>query len=413
VANIHSQLEVRFPRLNYSLYGQGIEGRVESCSITSDFLTACDGFTVTYNDIDPNFWPEAQPLEIYLDGALQLIGRAEDVHRGGGKTTATITGRDYLADLTQCDVDASFVAKTGMTLEQVLLNVMAPCGITSIATPLERNSTRSKATGGNRSIADTKLKKLTAKQVHDLRPKPGEKVFAYANRLVVRCGATIQPSVRRNEIVLQGPTYDDSLPRPKIISRHGSPQNQGNNAIAPESIRKWSEVPTYMMCANQTKRVMDTKTAHNIFEIDIKEKAAQFFNLSNPEFANIFGIMLQGRILPGQTRAQSLEGGDLYRLRYLRDLKSRDQDQIDGFGYRMLANVLKDTLHYTTKVRGGSDENTGLIWSVDTQADVEDDTNRVWEKLWISSKVLDWSTSGVVNALTCWRPKTFQPEIPD
>lgn len=413
--NVHAELEVQFPRLNRSLYGGSRpDATIEAASFASDFLLATDAFSVTYYDNDPNFWPELQPVEIYLDGALQFVGRAEVVKRGGGKgTTATITGRDYLADLTECDVDPSFVVKTGMTLEQCLLQVLSPCGITQITTPNERNATRSKSNPGNTSIAQSKLKKLTARQVHDLRPRPGEKCFAFANRLVVRSGATIQPGLHRNEIVLQGPSYDDSVKRPKIISRKGPQQSSGNNAIEPVSERNWASVPTLLLCANQVKRVMDVKTARNIFERDVRERASEYFDAATPEMRNILSLILRGRTKPGQARAQSIEGGDVYRLRYARDAKSRTQEQLDGFGYRTLATALKDTLKYSVKLRGLTDNNTGLIWTPDSLVDVEDDANRVWEKLWVSSRFVNWSTSGVTVSLEALRPKTFVVEIPE
>jgi hypothetical protein len=416
--NVHANLEVRFPRLNpggkeYTLYGQGVNGKIEAASFASDFLLACDAFSITYLDDDPDFWPEAQPMEIYLDGALQFLGRAEVVKRGGGKSTANITGRDYLLDLTECDVDASFAAKTGMTLEQCLLEVLSPCGITSITTPIERNAARSKSRPGNAAAAKTTLRKITAREVHDLRPRPGEKCFAYANRLVVRAGATIQPGMRRSEIVVQGPTYDYSTLRPQVISRRGPLQRSGNNAINPESERNWSAVPSYLLCANQTKRVMDVKTSRNVFERDVREHAADYFDVTTPEFRNILALMAQGRILPGHPRSQSTDGGDIYRLRYVRDVKSRTQEQLDGFGYRALATALKDTLKYTAKFRGLTDDNTGVIWTHDSMVDVQDDINRVWDSLWVSARHIDWSTAGVSVGIECLRPSTFQIEIPD
>jgi hypothetical protein len=158
---------------------------------------------------------------------------------------------------------------------------------------------------------------------------------------------------------------------------------------------------------------MDVKTARNTFERDVREHAAEFFDTTTPEFRNILALMIQGRILPGKPRTQSMDGGDVYRLRYVRDVKSRTQEELDGFGYRTLATALKDTLKYTAKFRGITDDNTGLAWTHDTMVDVEDDINRIWEPLWVSARHVDWSTSGVTVGIECLRPKTFQFEIPD
>jgi hypothetical protein len=109
--------EARFPGLNISLK-DGAGGEVIDWSLDTDFLTATDAWSITLVDDRPlPRWYELQQVEIYIEGKRHLIGRCDRTERGAEGSIIKIEGRDYLADMTECNIDPSLTFRAGISLE--------------------------------------------------------------------------------------------------------------------------------------------------------------------------------------------------------------------------------------------------------------------------------------------------------
>lgn len=392
-----SRFEARFPGMPKSLM-DGQDGVVESWSIKSDFLTATDEWSLTFYDIaDEPDWYEQQPVELYVDGRLQLIGRCDKSRRGGENSSVTLTGRDYIADLIECSLDPTFIVKSGADLESSLLLAMAPCGITSIVTPERRNEVR---TGGQ--FAKKKYNKMFLREHH---ADEGISMYGWGSRQAARNGFTIQPGNSRSEICLQRPSYDDPTIG-KIIAKRGKTRSPGNNVIGGSGVaeRNHSTIATYLLAAAQQGETGEQKQAAR-HKWDLNAVVELF---PNTELRQIFQLSLPGRRLPKDTKGLSISSGGLYRLRYFRDKDSRSQEQISAAASRMIAQMLKETLKYTVKLKGTTDPFTGKTWGIDCMVDVDDDLARVHEPLWIPNRTFQGERHGVTTTLEMWRPRTFQ-----
>lgn len=402
----HPTFEARFPLLKKSLFGQGADGCVESWSLASDFLTPTDAWDLTFVDVDIDpVWYEMQPVEVYVDGRLQLIGRCDKSRRGSKDgSTVQLWGRDYLADMTTCNIDPLLTIKKDMTLQNALLAAMAPAGITSIDSPLDRNNERTGGTGG-------KDIKLTQKQVTDYKPRDMDSIFSWSNRLSARESYTIQCANRREAVVLQGPTYSGK-PVGKIAAYKDPAKKIGNNVIDSWADRDFSEIPSYMIGAAQSGRAKERRTKSS----KIYDMADIVSHLGFTELKQMFAACVaKGRWVPDPAQVRdSAQLGYLYRLRHYRDKESRSPAQLNGACARMRAEALKQTLVYEAKLKGSRDPNTGKTWAIDTLVDVDDDRARVHETLWIASRGMSVQRrQGCETQIKCWRPHTFQIQPED
>lgn len=397
--NIGTVFEARFPNLGKSLKYGTPDACVTQWSIKSDFLTPTDGWSLTFLDLDSEpTWFELQPVELYVDGRLQLLGRCDVSRRGGKDSLVELSGRDYLADLTMCSVDPSFTVRAGATLEGTLLLAMGPCGIVAIDGASERNSAR---TGG---LASPKVT-LTAKQLQDLKPGDGDSIFSWCNKIAARYALTIQPANRRNAIVLQKPSYGGT-PIGKIISRKGGQASAANMLNGSGSaVRDYAEIPTYILTAGQGGQTGEARG-----------KPGKYWEMSTvaqslgEEFNRIVSATQTGRRIPKDVVGTEIDSSKLYRLKYFRDKRSRTQEEITAAAVRVAANALKASLVYSCELKGTTTEpdGNGYTWAPDAEVDVDDDLARVHERLWIASREFAGGPGGTVTKLECWRPGSFQ-----
>jgi hypothetical protein len=402
----HPHFEARFPLLGLSLWGQGERGLVESWSILSDFLTPTDGWDLTFVDFDIEpTWFELQPVEIYVDNHLHVLGRCDKSRRGGKEgSTVHLWGRDYMADLTTCSLDPSMTIKAGQTLNSALLTAMGPAGIWTLDDPSDRNQER---TGGT---AGVKVK-ITDKEVHDYRQRDRDTIFGWSNRLAARHGKTIQPSNRRQGVVLQAPTYTGT-PIGKITAKRDHAAGIYNNVSESFAERDYSNVPTYIIGSAQSGRAHEKRSHDSKFE-DMNKIIE---DLKFTEIRDIFKPTTKGRILPVPTEVRdTAQLGYLYRLRNFRDKESHGgQAQLNGTTARMKAESLKDTLIYEATLKGSMDPASGKSWAYDTLVEVDDDRARVHETLWIAGCNRGVKQrAGCETQITAWRPHTYQIQPED
>lgn len=383
--------------------------RFKSYSLESDYTVSTDGWELVVYEEDAKRLAklrdiELQPVEILIDGAQQLLGRVDVTDIGGDGSAVTLMGRDYIADIVECNVDPALKFKEQMTLGDALKLALSPCGISTVADPDDiaiQNVRSGKKLKGGKSGKTFKTIKL-----EDFKPEPGLGLFDICNRLVARHGATLQPSNRRDTIIVDAPDYKLS---PVATLRRTKDQNLSGaiNIITSSARRDFSHMPTAALFTSKNGRsgeagaglnlALDFRTLANAFGGELKAKL--------PRIAA--GTGKDARRKPGN--AGGLGNGELYRFLYARDDESRNAEQLFAAAKRSVAQRLKDTLVYRCKVRGHRDEKGGGVWAVNTIVQVEDDICNVHEPLWVHSRRFSNSPSeGATTELICWRPEAFQ-----
>lgn len=367
---------------------------VSEWEIDTEYLTSADGFSFTIFDQDVAKLRglDLSPVELLLGEAQQVLGRIDVTRIGGAGTAVECMGRDYLADLVECNVDPALRVTEGMQLADAIRDATAPLGI-KIVNDEADGDIRMMRVG--KPVKKGKPRKHAAKKQGDYKPEPGQGVFDFVNKLVARNGCTIQPWRARDGITLSAPRYD-SDPVYALRRTTDAAAASVNNLKEAVAVRDFTRFPTYAISqCYEAKRGEQAVNAAALFDV-----AGRYEDLFNGH------AYTKLRRIPGKVH-DTLDG-KLYRLLVVRDEKARTIEQATHALLRAIAERLKDTLCYQATVRGHRDPETGAIWSVDTMCRVDDDLADVHEVLWVAKRTLSYSrTAGAVTKLELWRPRTF------
>lgn len=395
MAKTDSLLTVRLEALGRDLTN------IQEWSIDSSFTVSTDGFDFTAYDDDVTKLRnlELQPVELLVNGHSQVLGRIDMSSCGDDGTAVRFAGRDYLADIVECNVDPLCKIKESDSIAAALTNICSPCDIDTVISD-DDIAMRNVRTGI--FVKKGKGGKGFAKRLlNEYKPKPGEGMFETCNRLIARFGATIQPGPDRNTLIVTAPRYDQEPIYTVTRSRDriGSGRNNAQSSVA---TRDFSSFPTFAL-GNGWQAPADGKGVSNNQAYDINELVAVY---SEELKAILADSTLSGRRKPLESPKSGL--GQLYRLLYVKDTECRNPDQLESAMLRAIAERMKSTLEYRVTLEGHVEQESGAIWSIDTMVKVRDDVCGVNENLWIKDRKLVFSPSGgATTDLVCVRPGSF------
>ena len=386
------------PKFEVELEYSGRTLEVEDYELTQTFTGSVDTFEFTYYSQNPEdlAFLELQPVTIRINGRTQFIGRI-DATEQGDSSAITCQGRNYIADLVECNVDPKVILKEGMTLQDAILLLCAPCGITAIESPGERISSR---TG---KVVNMALHPLTSKEVKDYKPKAGRGIYEVCSELLARFGLTMQPTIRRSAVSIQPPTYDqDSLGR--LSSTKGGAS--GNLIISAKARRDYSSFPTSVIFTGKQGGAAEVGGAKGSIT---KWNMSDVLDVYPEELRNVVtSVIVQGYNDP--INPKTVSDGGLYRLLYFQDDTGKTPTQNANAMMREISERLVETLVYTCTVRGHDNPVTGYTWSNDIIADIDDDMRNVHEPLWCRSVTMRnrKKGGGPTAQMTFVRPSTYQ-----
>ena len=247
---------------------------IEEWSIESNYLGSTDGFSFTYLDENPENLRnlECQPISLYVNGALQLIGRIDQTVRGDHGRSVVCRGRDYRADLVECNIDPTFAVKEGETLGSVIVRAASPVGIASVADGSDIATVRNVRTG--RAFGDNgPPPNFQNIKQQEMKPNPGEGIYEFLKKIIERHGCTIQPSTRRDQVLIAGPLYRQDVPYKITRLRNSSEFNNVDNASAS---RDYSSFPSLVIAQGQGSPRHGEATKSNQASIDTWSLAQSF-----------------------------------------------------------------------------------------------------------------------------------------
>lgn len=363
--------------------------------IDSDFLTSTDAFQFQYVDQerpDLLFGLEAQPVTLSVGDAPQLVGRIDETEIGDNGAAVTCDGRDYIADILESNIDPLVNITEGMTLQAAIKHACSPSGINVV---LGDAAVMRRARSGRNPRTGKAPPDFLALKLQDLRPDDGLGVYEFCNKLLARHGCTMQPTLKRNEVNLVAPNYDQE---PLYQIRRSRAQGGGNRIIRASARRSFARFPTYTIVRGQGTGVTQSeKTPENTTALIDSASLT-------PETQK---VSVAGRVKPSAHGADA--NGKLYRLLYIHDTTAQTKTQTKAAAFRAIYERLKDTLLYTATLRGHQDQDSGAIYTIDTVIEVQDEVAGVNEKLWIHSRRLGYSKqAGATTTIGCWRLGALQ-----
>jgi prophage tail gpP-like protein len=373
---------------------------IRSWSIDTSYLTSTDEWSMVVFDTDKARLRNLhlEPISLLVDGNPQLIGHVERISRGQDGSV-TISGRDYLAQLVECNVDPTVAVKADMDLGSALSEILAPCGITAIGSDGDLNM-RSLRTGKDPGGNGPDFKSF---KPGELKPESGMGCYDFANRIVARLGATIQPANARDTIWVTTPSYTQSAQA--TLVRTDDPAGAAlNNVIAATSEEDLSRFPTAALSSGKITKSGEAAQAKS-YEYSLIDsiEAGGAASLA----AAIKDKIITTRLTPKSNTGKS-NGTKVYRFLYLKDDEARSLEQITKGLSRAVCERLKDSLVYSATMKGFSDWHTGAVYSVDSRVRVEDDICDIHETLWVASRKFSYAEGrGTTTMLECWRPGAF------
>lgn len=375
-------------RLRYDALGRETEN-VTAFRLESSYLTSTDAFEITL--VEPDFelsrGLELQPVSIYLNGNLQMVGRIDKTARGRNGLAVTLQGRDYLSEMVECHVDPAVKIKKNSTLAQAIKDAAGTVGIANVVGDAGVTM-RNLRTGANISGGPAPPDFAELKQ-DEYKLKPGEGIFEFLNGLVARHGALIQPTDKRDTVAIAAPDYGQDVTF--LLQRYRVDPTIVGSVLEAEATRDYSRFPTHVLATGKRGAKGEPKQA--------------LFNQIQAELEDLLaGLIETERQLPTNNPA-SIE--TLYRLWYLRDEQARTAAQIEKAAQRAFAERFKETLQYGPTVQGHTDVD-GRMYAVDTICRVIDEVADVEEELWVESCSLTYSKeSGPRTEMAMWRKSAF------
>ena len=372
----------------------GPGGSILTWSIESDYLISTDAWSFDFVSAtaDDRSALELMPVELYLDGRLQLAGRVDVTRKGKSGKVVSVSGRDYIADFVEGQVDPSVKIAEGDRLDQVILQVLKPYGVVAIEEPERLTTERTGKPPSN------KLPKLVKADMQNNRPQPNSSAYQYCNHVLARHGYTLQPSVNRSLVSIEYPNYLQS-PVVDIVRLEGG---RGGNVIESEAVRDCSSFPTYAKFIGSAGKAVETASA---------TKHEWSLHAIAPGLAEDIRQVVtkwcwNGLRLP--KNAPNMAKGELYRLMTFQDKLAKTPAQIACGVTRAAFDQLKKSLSYEVRLFGTKDPKTEVTYAINTMATVADDIADVHEMLWCYSCHRQGGDDGCTTAMKFWRPGSYQ-----
>lgn len=381
--------ELQDPVLTVRLPELGLEwSRFTSYELDSDYFTSTDGFSFTlYSENQASIagW-ELQPVELSIDGAEQLLGRI-DMSEIGDNSAIAYHGRDYIADLVECNVDPSVVIKEGEKLFDAITRVASVVGIDTV---LDDHDVNLRDVRSGHRVGAVPFTRFGVMKARDYKPSPGQGIYEFLNRIVARIGATMQPGLTRNQLVLSAPNYEQPASFSIRVTRDTN-SSVANNTYNCKAKRDYSKMPTYGLF--QGRGAKPGKAHDKLsreFSVPVLASALSnaFFNETGDQ---LIRYASNNRRKPAPN---AIFPSNLYRLLFFKDNDARDEDMVARALRRAVSDRIRDTLVYTCTKRGHRDPETGVVYSVDTCARVDDDIRRVHEDMWVVARKFRYGEGG-------------------
>ena len=355
----------------------------DSYSINSDFLTPCDGWSISlggdsyWSDVVALVQPNAR-VQIWIDGVQVLTGFVDSVRTSStpdGGVRVDVQGRDILRPLVKANIHPSFSVK-GLTLEQMVSRVVAmyykdPPDIFS-GPEAQRDALELTGNFKPKSRDAQKKKVIDYCQAH-----PNEGAFEFLSRNLRRFGLWLWADAQ-GRLVIGGPTYDQA------------PSYQIKRVRGQRSIGYLSA--TYAQDQTNVPDYLEVRGKSTAKEWEKSTVRATVSPLSQEELSD-----------------QRAGRWDTVSPVYIQHDQAETPEQCAAFARQELSRLQENADVYEVTAMDHRCRVTGNIFMVDTVAAVEDQYCHVRDNLWVAARTFSKSvTGGTTTALRMLPLHTIQ-----
>lgn len=339
----------------------------DEISITLDMLRPGSPWTVTlWRTGRGEAWARVQsvaklyaPVEVRVDGAVQLRGVIEKIRDGASRAGAplTLSGRDILAAAMVADVDPRLQLRD-TTLAEAFERVLMPLGI-EVVVGAEANEVRSIQAGARPGarIPSSSSRARRQHRVDRFRPQVGQRAWDFLTQLARRHGYMIYtgPIEGGMGLVIDRPAYD-AAPQGSLIRRRRADGTYAGNILDGTLSLDVTDVPTAVTVFGRTR-------------LDAPQDARHSVTVVNADLA-------------------SRRTADLWlpRPRYIRDTRARSPQIAEQRARHAIARAMQDFAVYEATAQGFSWGTQDRLWTVNSMVSVDDEITGARD-VWLCTSV--------------------------
>lgn len=326
----------------------------DELAITLDMLRPGSPWTVTlWRTARGAAWERVQaaaklyaPVEVRIDGAVQLRGVIERIRDGAGRAGAplTLSGRDILAAAMVADVDPRLNLRD-ITLADAFERVLMPLGIEVVvgASAEEVRTIQAGARPGAR-VPSASSRARRRHRVDRFRSQVGQRTWDFLAQLARRHGYLIYsgPIEGGMGLVIDRPAYD-AAPQGALRRRRRDDGTYEGNILDGTLALDVTDVPTAVTVFGRTR-------------------------LDAPQDARHSATVINGDLASRRTADQWLP-----RPRYIRDLRARTPQIAEQRARHAIARAMQDFAVYEATVQGFSWGAGERLWTMNTMVSVDDE----------------------------------------
>lgn len=396
-----------------SIGAEGVEvSSWDEVTITLDMLRPGSPWTVTlWRTGRGESWARVRelaklfaPIEIRVDGALQLRGVIERIRDGADRGGApfTISGRDTLAAAMVADVDPRLQLRD-TTLAEAFERVLLPLGINVMVGALAED-VRSIQAGARPGARAPARRSRRAHRVDRFRPQVGQRAWDFMQQLARRHGYLIYsgPVESGTGLVIDRPAYD-SAPQGALVRRQRPDGTYEGNILSGTLTLDATDIPTEVTTFGRTRMTAPQDARHSartenvrlqfggvgLFgAIDQALGTAPTVRLrSETEASYLARLQREAAATSSRSRTQRSTTtllnerltihriADVYfpRPRYVRDTKARTPQIAEQRARHVIARSMQEFAVYEAAVQGFSWGTEGRLWTINSMVTIDDE----------------------------------------
>lgn len=352
-------------QVTLALGAEGVEVSAwDEVTITLDMLRPGSPWTVTlWRSGRGEAWSRARelaklfaPIEIRVDGAVQLRGVIEKIRDGASRAGApfTISGRDIFAAAMVADVDPRLHLRD-TTLEEAMRAALQPLGldVTVGASAAAVREIQAGARPGSRGTTSTTPRRH---RVDRFRPQVGQRVWDFLTQLARRHGYIIYPGPIEGGmgLVIDRPDYT-APPQGALTRRRQSDGTYAGNILDGALLLDATDVPTEVTVFGRTRMTAPQ---------DARHQATVLADLATRRTVEVY----------------------LPRPRYVRDPKARTPQIAQQRARHVIARAMTEFAVYEATVQGFSWGFQNRRWAINTMVSVDDEVSGARDA-WLLTRV--------------------------
>ena len=390
----------------------------DEVTITLDMLRPGSPWTVTlWRSGRGEAWSRVRelakiyaPVEIRVDGAVQLRGTIEKIRDGANRAGApfTISGRDILAAAMVADVDPRLHLRD-TTLVEAIERALQPLGI-PVAVGATADEVRAIQAGARPGARSSGQRASRAHRVDRFRPQVGQRVWDFITQLARRHGYLLHtgPTADGMGLVIDRPDYA-AAPQGRLWRRRRSDGTYEGNILDGTLTLDATDVPTEVTVFGRTRMTAPQDARHSARTENVRlqfggvglfgavdralgreptalVRAATDTPAATTPAVGASSARSTTTVLNQRLTIRRIADVYLPRPRYIRDTKARTPQITEQRARHALARTMQEFAVYEAVAQGFSWGTEGRLWTMNSMVTLDDEITGA-RGAWLASRV--------------------------